>query len=117
MTRTSIVVLALAFTSIASAQQRPQDLAAAAAERAFTEARARWASGTETLDSVYVWSVRWLEADRRAHPESLPRALQAHRARVHDLCAEVDRAIRSGTAPASASTACTYYEAEASLAR
>ena len=43
-----VAILVLAPASVASAQQRPQDLAAAAAERAFTESRARWATGSSS---------------------------------------------------------------------
>ena len=86
-----------------------------AASQAFSEARTRFGSGTATLDEVYRWSIRWLEAARRHQPSSARAAAQSHLARMREVCNAADRMVHQGTLPPSETTACRYYLAEAQV--
>jgi hypothetical protein len=87
----------------------------AAAQRAFTAARARFEAGSETLEAVYTWSRRWLEAQRRLQPAAARAAAREHRSRMTELCAQATQRVDAGLLDASAREACAYYLAEAEL--
>jgi hypothetical protein len=93
----------------------PNRVMAEAAERAFALARARFETGQDSLEVVYQWSVRWLEAQRRLQPASAAAAAGDHQRRVRELCTLAVRQVDAGTLDASARSACDYYLAEAEL--
>lgn len=116
----AVVVVAGAMTRSGAAwaetsqRSSPQTLSAAAG-RAFAAARAGYEAGSETLEVVYTWSRRWLDAQRRARPTALQAAGREHRARMVEVCALAERRVVVGAADVSAREACAYYLAEADL--
>ncbi len=89
----------------------------AAAAAAFATARARLAAGTTTVDVVYAWSVRWLDAQRELplKGKALAAAAQAHLERMTALAAEAGDAVDRGAAPAADREATSYYRVEAEV--
>lgn len=83
------------------------------AHRAYDLARAASAAGSGSVEDVYVWSVRWMNAERTASPDRTNAALLAHLQRMTTLETEVRARVATGMAPASAEAACAYYVAEA----
>jgi hypothetical protein len=106
----------LLFAGPALAQQRsPAEITATAAQRAYEAARARFASGAEQLETVYLWSLRWREAERLARPNNAAQAKVAHRTRIRELCTQARAMVQNGSLPTSVDAACDYYAAEAEL--
>jgi hypothetical protein len=106
-----VVCLSSAAGPIVRAQN--VDARVTTAHRAYDLARAASATGTGTTEEVYVWSVRWLNAERLASPDRAQAALMGHLSRMTTLEAEVRARVATGAAPASAEAACAYYVAEA----
>ena len=94
---------------------RPSQVMVEAAERTYAAVRARFEAGSETLETVYVWSLRWLEAQRTARPTAAAAAARDHHRRMQELCALVDRQVAAGTLDGSAASACQYYLAQAEV--
>ncbi len=82
-----------------------------AANKVFVALEAQYQQGTTTLDDVYVWSVRFMQADRSVNGDSA--AVQAHTARMSSLDSSVQKRVQSGMAPRSDELAARYYLAEA----
>jgi hypothetical protein len=85
---------------------------------AYTGAEAAWERGTGTLDEVYVWSVRWLDALRErdaADKSTLGADADAHLARMKTLEANVAKRVSAGLEPTSDQSAAAFYRAEAQL--
>lgn len=97
------------------AQLAKARVAAAAKVYAATEAAVK--AGRGSLDQAYVWSVRWLDAqrDQGLRGKALAHALRDHTARMKALAATVDQQVKSGMAPAIAALAADYYVVEARL--
>ncbi|MBL8625902.1 MAG: hypothetical protein JNK64_31600 [Myxococcales bacterium] len=89
----------------------------AAAAAAFATASTRQQAGAAPVDTVYVWSVRWLDAQREQplKGKALAAAAAAHLERMVALEAAVTKAVAAGAAPASDREAAAYYRAEAEL--
>lgn len=88
-----------------------------AASRAHAGALAAYSVGTATLEAVYLWSVRWLEAERGHSRKAADKraAAERHLARMDSLTAEVAKRVAAGIAPPTDSDAVTFYRAEAEL--
>ena len=91
-----------------------------AAAATFAAVEARLAAGATTVDAVYTWSVRWLDA-QRAQPvkglkgKALIAAAQAHLARMIGLEDRVTKLVDNGGAPTADREAARYYRLEAEL--
>jgi hypothetical protein len=116
------IVLALCATlaapGAASAAPTVAELAkdrVAAAEKAFQAASAAHRAGRTTVDAVYVWSVRWLDATLDASPRTAKQGLADHARRMTELEAEVQRMAAAGTASKADADAAAYYRIEATL--
>jgi hypothetical protein len=83
---------------------------AAAAGRVYAAALVSYAAGTLPLDTVYLWSVRWLEAERAA---GTPVAAAEHLRRMQELELRVRQRTAAGVAPALEKVAVEYYRLEA----
>lgn len=115
----SALLVACAATS--QAQARPaaeiRQAKVDAASRAHAGASTAYSVGTATLETVYLWSVRWLEAERASSRKAADRraAAERHLARMDTLAAEVTKRVAAGMAPPTDSDAVTFYRAEAEL--
>lgn len=88
-----------------------------AAQKAFAAARAAWQQGRGTLDAVYQWSVRWLDAERD-RPIKRPMRIAAvsrHLDRMKKLQAAVTQKVQTGMATPLQASAASYYRAEAEV--
>jgi hypothetical protein len=99
---------ALADTAVSPLVKARTDTAA----RAYAMVEARYKSGTADIESVYRWSVRWLDAQRDAAPKP---AAQDHLKRMQTLEAAAKARVSSGIAPADEAVAAEYFKAEAAL--
>ncbi|HWU90039.1 MAG TPA: hypothetical protein VN253_22405, partial [Kofleriaceae bacterium] len=88
---------------------------AAAAEKAYRASVAQHQVGRITLDSVYTWSVRWLEAELAVAPKTAKQALADHQKRMQDLEAAVQKMVAAGAASSLDADAAAYYRIEADL--
>ncbi len=111
----------LACTATSQAHARPaaeiRQAKVDAASRAHAGAQAAYSVGTATLEAVYLWSVRWLEAERANSRKAADKraAAERHLARMDSLTAEVAKRVAAGIAPPTDSDAVTFYRAEAEL--
>ena len=89
----------------------------AAAAKVYAASRGAIQAGRGTVDQAYVWSVRWLDAERDQglHGKALTRALHDHAERMKALDAAVAKRVNTGMAPASDALATDYYLLEAQL--
>jgi hypothetical protein len=115
-----VLLVSLAIAAPAAAGPSQADLVKRrvdAAAQVYTTALARWKAGTEPLDRVATWSVRWLTALREAPLKGakLKTALAEHLARMKDLETAVADAVTAGVASAADRDAAAYYVAEAEL--
>jgi hypothetical protein len=111
-----VIVLVLCATAAPvlaapSATQLAKDRAAAA-EKVYRNASAMLKTGRGTVEGVYQWSVRWLDADRDSAKPVKP-ALAAHLARMQELETELVKARDAGTATTGDADAATYFRLEA----
>lgn len=81
-----------------------------AATRVYTSLEAQYKAGTVKLDDVYVWSVRFMQADRAVHGDSA--AVQGHVARMAGLESTVQKRVQSGMVSRSDELAMQFYIAE-----
>jgi hypothetical protein len=121
-TRTLVLsTLLLAALLPAAGQARPlvevHQARVEAAARAHAAAHASYLAGTGPLESIYVWSVRWLNAERAqaGAADGRAAAVARHRARMDGLAAEVAKRVAAGLAGAGDGHAAAYYSAEAEL--
>jgi hypothetical protein len=107
--------LALALsTSLGAASGSARDQArATAASSAYAAYAAQLKTGTVTADTVYVWSVRWLEAEKKT--KTALSAAQDHLARMRSLATEVKGRVAGGLATSAEEKAAAYYVAEAEV--
>jgi hypothetical protein len=103
----SVVVLVPLARSTGAAEQERFD----AASKVYTALEVQYQAGTTTLDDVYVWSVRIMQADRAVHGDSA--AVQAHAARMAAMDGSVQKRVQAGIAPRSDELSMKYYVAEA----
>ena len=85
-----------------------------AANAAFEAVKASSATGRDSTEAVYTWSVRLLTAQLDAGAKA-PAALADHLQRMKDLEATVATRFQSGLAPKTDTLATAYYRAEAEL--
>jgi hypothetical protein len=81
-----------------------------AAQQAFKIFEASYRSGSAPIESVYLWSKRWLDAERGPNRQ----AAKNHLRRMQALDAEAKKRVESGQATQADSAACAFYLAEAS---
>jgi hypothetical protein len=107
--------LALALsTSLGAAGGSAREQArTAAASSAYAAYAAQLKAGTVTADTVYVWSVRWLESEKKT--KTAPSAAQDHLARMRLLATEVKSRVAGGLATSAEGKAAAYYVAEAEV--
>ncbi|MFO0763187.1 MAG: hypothetical protein U0359_42510 [Byssovorax sp.] len=109
---TALLLSAALGTSLVFAGNNPRDQAReAAASAAYAAYEAQYANGTVTLDTVYLWSVRWMDSEKKTKA-ALP-AAQAHLARMRALQASVKSRANVGLASGADGKASVYYTAEA----
>lgn len=117
--RTIITLVFASLCAIAPAGANPTKAEArvTAAAAAFATTTARHQAGAAPADAVYLWSVRWLDAqrDQPLKGNALAAAAAAHLERMVALEAAVTKAVAAGAAPASDREAAAYYRAEAEL--
>jgi hypothetical protein len=91
----------------------------AAAEKAFRSATAMYAAGRATTETVYAWSLRWLDATLDAAldaaPEAAKQPLADHQKRMADLEATVKKMFATGTASKLDADSAAYFRREADL--
>lgn len=85
---------------------------AEAAGRAYAAVDAQWRSGSATLDSVYVWSVRWYGAARAVNATG---AAADHLKRMQAIEQLVKVKVQMGAAPVSDGAQVVFYRSEAEL--
>lgn len=93
-----------------SAREQARATAAASAYSAF---EARLQAQTVTAETVYVWSVRQMEAEKKTKGTLV--AAQDHLARMRKIAAQVKTGVAAGTMSAADEKGAAYYVAEAEL--
>jgi hypothetical protein len=83
------------------------------ARLAYLDAVTSLELGVATPETVYLWSNRWLRAQREAAPRGNADAVRAHLDRMTALRADVEPLIATGVLPAVTKVALDYYVAEA----
>lgn len=119
------VVLALAFfVALPSASSQPHRQATPAklsshAGKAYAEAFTHYKSGQADVESVYTWSVRWLDAELNGATgrKAKKKAFAAHQTRMRDLRSLVQNQFGIGAASALAVHAADYFATQAALWR
>ena len=81
-----------------------------AAQQAFKLYEASYRAGTGSIESVYIWSRRWLDAERVPHRN----AAKSHLVRMQALEAEAKKRVAAGTGNQAEAAAAAFYLAEAS---
>jgi hypothetical protein len=84
-----------------------------AASKAFTQYEAQYKSGMTAVESVYVWSVRWHDAQGGKKAGAGPAS--DHLKRMQALEATVTSRQKAGMASGADAAAAAYYRAEAEL--
>ena len=84
-----------------------------AASKAFVAYEAAHRSGTAPADSVYAWSVRWLDA--QGGVKAGPGPADEHLKRMQGLEGAVKSKVQAGMAGQADAAAAAYYRAEAEL--
>ncbi|NUP09735.1 MAG: hypothetical protein HOW73_27125 [Polyangiaceae bacterium] len=82
---------------------------AQAAKAAFSATEADFRAGRATAEDVYLWSKRWLEAERTSNAA----AAKDHLARMKALEATVKANLQTGTSTKTDAFRCAYYVVEA----
>ena len=117
------LVIAVGLTAVTgAAQARPDPTALArerveAASRVTALARTAWKTGTQPVELVYTWSVRWLVAqrDQKLPAKAWKQALADHVTRMTELEREVAAAVNAGTATPIDREQASYFRIEAEL--
>jgi len=112
--RVTAVLAAVACLSIAcSAHAQPSQKRIDAAQRMYAETMLAFEQGMATVEEVYTWSVRWMNATVDQDPAQRSSSLAAHAERMNVLTDKAAPRVDSGVLPPSSRTACEYYVAEA----
>jgi hypothetical protein len=111
------LTLQLALTRGAAAGPDKASARVAAAATAYASALARFSAGAASPEHVYVWSTRWLDAqrDQPLKGKDLAAAAAAHLERMTALAGKVDALFAGGGATALDRDAAAYYQREAEL--
>jgi len=110
--------LAAPSSTVEAAPPTPAELMkerVAVAEKAFRTASAQHQAGMTAIETVYLWSVRWLDAAIEASPKAAKQALADHLKRMADLEAEAQKMFKSGTVNSLGTDSAYYYRIEAEL--
>lgn len=81
-----------------------------AAQKAYALHRSQLDAGMSKPESVYLWSVRWADAEG-----AKPAAVDQHLDRMKLLEAAIDKAAKAGTATSADVAAASWYRAEAEV--
>jgi hypothetical protein len=107
----ALVITAVLATTPALAAPTAKDRAASA-EKVYRSTSARLKAGAVTVEVVYQWSVRWLDAELAAKTKT---ALADHLARMQELETAMAKARDAGVAHADDAEAATYFRIEAEI--
>jgi hypothetical protein len=123
-----ISILALAFTLCGLTAAHADNPYAGTPEAKLAEARldaahksydglvARWKRGQATLDEVFAWSVRWLDAELEPTVGAdIDRALRDHAKRMHDVETVVAAQYKRGLATSADVAMTAYYRLDADM--
>jgi outer membrane protein TolC len=125
--KTIVLLVSSLFLPALGAAEKPKEqpadrakLAAAKVEAARTAYKATMTAfreGRSDSEKVYLWSRRWLEAQRDASPKLAERAaaIEAHRQRMKDLRKMAEQNYKRGQAPIADVLGADFYIAEADL--
>jgi hypothetical protein len=83
-----------------------------AAKKAYALYEVQYASGTATVDALFLWSRHWYEAE---HEAGIKTAGADHLARVTKIQALVAKKVATGMASSADTAAADYYVAEANV--
>jgi hypothetical protein len=86
-----------------------------AAAAAYALAETRYKTGMESIETVYRWSVRWLESQRDAKGALPAAAAAAHQQRMQALEADAKARVASGVTTPFDTTSAEFYRIEAEL--
>jgi hypothetical protein len=101
-------------TSLRAASGSARDQAReTAASAAFSGFEAQYKVGKTTADAVYLWSVRWLESEKKT--KTALSAAQSHLTRMRSLQTAVKANVATGLATSAEEKAAAYYVAEAEV--
>ena len=114
------ISLLFAAASIPSSHAAPSiaDLTkdrATAAEKVYRTSLALYQNGLATVDAIYTWSTRWLDAELAAAPKNTKQALADHLKRMQDLDAEAQKLFATGRARSIDTASAAYFRIEAEL--
>ena len=117
--RTPFVLVALVlgagltFSLIATGGATKEQARLTAASGAYTAFEARLKAGSGTAESVYVWSVRWHDSEKKNRTALL--AAQSHLTRMRSLQTTVKANVAAGTMSSADEKGAAYYVAEAEV--
>ncbi len=109
-----LLALAAALTvagGVAQAASARDQARETAASQAFAAFQASFDGGAAPQESVYLWSVRWLEAAKKT--KGAQAAAREHLTRMQALAARVKSNVAAGMATRADALASAYYQAEA----
>jgi hypothetical protein len=114
---TVVVALLLSFALAQADKPSPAQERIDAAGKTFQMVEKRWEMGSALLDEVYLWSVRWLTAQRDAttDKQTLADVADSHLKRMQAVEEHVGKMVAAGIAPMSDQTAAEYFRAEAEM--
>lgn len=112
-----IVILLVVLVSPVAAAPDAKQLASdrvTAATKVYTGTLAFLKSGRATSESVYTWSVRWLDAEL-ANGKPAKQAFADHLVRMTSLESDLAKAVQAGTASTLDGDAAAYFKLEAEI--
>jgi len=109
----AFLLVAAAFLPSAQPSSRLAKSRLDAAAKVYPVVSAQYGAGTQTVDSVYQWSERWLQAERAVNGNG--QASQEHYKRMMALEALVKSRVQAGAASNADALAVAYFRAEAEL--
>jgi hypothetical protein len=115
MLRIALVLIVLVSPAFAApdANQLAKDKVTAA-EQVYQGTLAGLKTGRAVAESVYTWSVRWLDAEL-ATGKAAKQAFADHLARMTSLEADLAKSVQTGQAAPTEHAAATYFKLEAEL--
>jgi hypothetical protein len=109
-----LVTTALSWHPASAARKTAGQERVEAAKATFDAVKAAFGAGTAPLDSVYLWSLRWMSSQQEAGVAKTT-ALADHLTRMKDLETTVKARVQTGTLSRTDQLAARYYCAEAEL--
>ncbi len=112
----ALAILVVIATGPAAAGPSAAQLAkdrVAAAEKVYALVLAGVDTGRATIETPYLWSVRWLDSAIAAEPRKAKRAFAEHVTRMTELEATIAKRVQAGTASTADGEAAAYFRIEA----